>query len=49
MAFRFSTVVDMEAPRVFGHVDEVIAWAARRFGERFRHVKVGEPIVVQAP
>ena len=29
--------------------DEVIAWAATRFGERFRHVKVGEPIVARAP
>lgn len=29
--------------------DEVIAWAAERFGHRFRHVKVGQAIVVQAP
>ncbi len=29
--------------------DEVLAWAATRFEERFRRVKVGEPIVVQAP
>jgi metal-dependent hydrolase (beta-lactamase superfamily II) len=29
--------------------DEVIAWAAERFGDRFKHVKVGQAIVVQAP
>jgi metal-dependent hydrolase (beta-lactamase superfamily II) len=29
--------------------DEVLAWTATRFEDRFRRVKVGEPIVVQAP
>ena len=27
--------------------DEVIAWAAARFGERWQHVKVGQAIVIQ--
>ena len=29
--------------------DEVIDWAADRFGDRFRRVNVGEPIIVKAP
>jgi metal-dependent hydrolase (beta-lactamase superfamily II) len=29
--------------------DEVLAWTADRFGERFRPVKVGAPIVVRSP
>lgn len=29
--------------------DEVIAWTAGRFGDRFRPVKVEEPIVARSP